>query len=475
MVKDKELIKECRDAWQKLSAFRRRRSRCKDFAYGRQWGDSVRLPSGRIVSEATQMYEAGRTPVTNNLIGRMIRQIVGYYRHLTGSGDGDHVSLESRPDAVMETDARSLEEFLISGMALQRVKGRRDGWLPGHDVSARSPERVFFRRFEEADGEDVRFIGMLHDVAVSSVLEHFGSRDCRRIGQILESATGSGGREAIPCVDTDIEFGRTDAEDLCRVVEVWRRRFMKILTLFDPITNTYLAGPCTVEAANNLRRINEEREQWSRPQVVANISYAEVWEQTWMLPDGLILQRNVCRGRQRPPIAIRLYPMLDGEVHSLVETVVDQQKFVNRLVGLLDEILGASAKGAVLYPVDQLPEGMTWEELRRLWASPSAILPFKRTSRSIQPRQISTGGSCSGATELLKTQLSLFDDISGSGGILSGSEKKATGAEMARLQRDSAQIAMLDTLAAFKAFTAARDRLRNANKKAETVPGYVNA
>ncbi len=53
-------------------------------------GDTVRLPSGRIVSEERHTIESGRTPVTNNLIGRMIKQMVGYYRHMTaGDGGGD--------------------------------------------------------------------------------------------------------------------------------------------------------------------------------------------------------------------------------------------------------------------------------------------------------------------------------------------------------------------------------------------------
>ena len=103
MTEDKRLIKECREAWDSLGWFRRRRRRCKDFAYGRQWGDTVRLPSGRIVSEERHMIENGRMPVTNNLIGRMIKQMVGYYRHMTagdgGGGDGG-VRLAGRFDAL---------------------------------------------------------------------------------------------------------------------------------------------------------------------------------------------------------------------------------------------------------------------------------------------------------------------------------------------------------------------------------------
>ena len=49
------------------------------------------------------------------------------------------------------------------------------------------------------------------------------------------------------------------------------------------------------------------------------------------------------------PFVFKLYPLTDGEVHSMVEDVIDQQKYVNRLITLVDHIMGASAKGALLY------------------------------------------------------------------------------------------------------------------------------
>lgn len=243
------------------------------------------------------------------------------------------------------------------------------------------------------------------------------------------------------------------------MVEVWRRRLVGVMRVYDRDSGDYVEGEYSAEAEERLRMLNEARASRRRSPLMDHVGQQERWEQTWLLPDGTVLDSCLAAPGEALPIVMRLYPMVDGEMHSMVETVIDQQKFVNRLVGLLDEILGASAKGAVLYPVDQLPDGMTWKELRRLWSSPSAILPFKRTSRSIQPRQLAGGGSCAGATELLKTQLSLFDDISGSGGIFSDGGRQAAGADMARLQRDGAAIAMLDILSAFREFTARRDRV----------------
>ncbi len=456
MITDKPLITECREAWEGLQWFRRRRRRCKDFAYGRQWGDSVRLPDGRIVSEERRMLEAGRPAVTNNLIGRMIKQIIGYYRHLSREeADADaRVALTGTFSRLEATDARALEEFLISGMAVQRVGREEDGWLPCDRVSNRSPERVFFRRFAEPDGADARFVGLLHDLSLSTLTERFAGSDSRGMDRIAGSFRRYRGA-SVPCMPGCVDFSEADIPDLTRVIEVWRLRYIKVMEIFDPSRGRLYTGVADAAASRRFEETNRRRKGKGQRPLAARTRRAEVWEESWLLADGTLLERAYHPRRTRLPIAMRLYPMVDGEVHSLVESVIDQQKFVNRLVGLLDEILGASAKGAVLYPVDQLPDGMTWQELRRLWSSPSAILPFKRTSKSIQPRQLSGGGSCSGATELLKTQLSLFDDISGSGGIFSGGGR-ADGADMARLQRDGAAIAMLDILSAFREFVKSR-------------------
>lgn len=460
MQQDPSLISACRQAWDALAPLRARRARCKDFAYGRQWDDTLRLASGRIVSERQQSIEAGRIPVTNNLIGRMLRQIIGHYRRLATASPGvspEGVALDATPTAAEEADARALEEFLISGVALQRVKGP-DPWLPGSEVAGYSPQKLFFQPFAQPDASDCRFVGLLHDLPLTLLATRFAGGDLDILGRLTLALRGSAAAW-VPGDAVVSVFDQSDYPGLIRVVEVWHRSAVPLCSVYDPSDGRLLEGEFNPSLPERLDALNRNRSLCGEPQIVARTRMRDCWQQSWLLPDGTLLARRTFDAASPLPIVMRLHPMVDGEVHSLVESVIDQQKFVNRLVGLLDEILGASAKGAVLYPVDQLPDGMTWAELRRLWSSPSAILPFKRTSKSIQPRQISAPGSCTGATELLRTQLALFDDISGSGGIISGSGRQAAGADMARLQRDGATIAILDILSAFREFTSRRDSL----------------
>lgn len=459
METDKNLIKTCREAWESLASFRRRRRRCRDFASGRQWDDSLRLSSGRLLTEGCRLEEEGRMPVTNNLIGRMVRRTLGQYRFMKSGQRDDSIRLASDPDEKEENDVRGLEEFLISGIALQRVKGP-DSWLPGAECVAVSPEKLFFSRFMQPDGSDCRMVGLLHDLPLSAIYARFGFNELSRLQAIMDAFSDASRSGVIPCEATETDFGVSDASGLCRVVEVWRLRPLPLLSVYDCENGICLCGICSESAFAELKRLAHLRERQKRGKLLWRIEVADCLEQSWLSPCGLLLDRRYFSAGRQVPIVMRLYPMIDGEVRSVVDGMIGQQKFINRLVTLLDEILAASAKGVVLYPTDQLPEGMTWAELRRIWASPSAVLPFRRTSKSVMPRQMSSSGDCSGASELLKTQLQLFDEISGAGE--SGSAVKAAGADVMRMQRQGAAIAMLDLLSAYNEFISRRDRVLEA-------------
>ena len=43
----------------------------------------------------------------------------------------------------------------------------------------------------------------------------------------------------------------------------------------------------------------------------------------------------------------KAYPFIDGEIHSFVADVIDQQRYTNRLITLNDWVIRASAKGVL--------------------------------------------------------------------------------------------------------------------------------
>ncbi len=442
MKEDKELLRRVSDAWMDLEPFRSRRERCKRFAYGDQWGDPVRLSDGRITSEEEAMSLRGSIPVTNNLIRRLIKGIVGRYRLMSNGGLGELRELGD-PTPQEENDARLLEEFLISGAAFMRVeKGRCRNVAAGE---------IFFRRFAESDGSDCRMIGMLHEMPAGEATRRFSQGNPRRAAEILARTASRSGGSLLP---------DAAAYGCSRVAEVWELTEDAMIAVHDPLTGEYAMSPCTPDHAAALEDANARRRSRGKRELNHGICCTPRWQETWLGADGCVLSRRLHAPGRSHPFLMRLYPYIDGEVHSLVEDLLCQQKYVNRLVTLLDDVISNSAKGVLLFPADQLPEGFTWKEMRRLWAHPGGIIPYKRTSRTQTPQQVHTHGTFEGAREMLVTQLAILDEVGGLPSVTSRGETNIQrGAEAMRRESENGIIAILDILSAFRSLIARRDRM----------------
>lgn len=455
---DKELLRLVRRSWEDASPLRSTRRRLKAFAYGRQWGDTTVAPDGRRLTEAQRAREEGRTPITNNIIRRMIKSIIGHYSHLSPStNDSSNAGEGTTFRPLCERDARTLEELLISGCAIQYVDPESG------DIDNISPDRFIFRRFSRSDASDCTLIGCLRDMPLDDVLMRYSGRSPERAAELRDAyRNADSGASPFPMLSEAAanDLNTASLPGTVRVIEVWHRSSVELLRVHDPLTADYTMAETS--RLDTLRRLNKRRERRGEPPLSITYDIAQAWEGTWLTPDGAILDRCVA---PRHPFAVRFYPMIDGEVHSAVEDVVDQQKLVNRLVSTLDQIIAASAKGVLLYPADQLPDGFTWKDVRRIWSNPSGILPFKRTSRTLMPHQVSNAGNSSGATELLRTQLQLFDEISGATSSFRSRLSANAGEGVLRAEMENALISMLDILNTFQEFLQSRDKLVKATIK----------
>lgn len=451
-------LEEASEAWHSLAQLRERRERFKNFAYGRQWDDRIRLADGRVLTEERASVENGRIPLTNNLIRQMIKSIVGRYRYMRSRADDDESrSVESfrltdTADSFAEPDARALEEFLISGVAVQRVMTGNEDYSPRR-IENISPQRIFFAPFTQSDASDCRMVGMLRDLSPDTALRIYGTTPQRR-SELAELFTGRVAGYGVEGGVTD--FSTPAVAGCVRIVEMWKREETRMLRCLDTEKMRRFTLPSDSGSHDRLERINRARRDAGRTGIAVREEHLSTWVQRVMTPSGTLIHTSRAL---RHPFVLSLYPYIDGEVHSLVEDVVSQQKYVNRLITLLDDVLAASAKGVLLYPTDQLPDGLTWTDIRRIWASPGGILPYRRTARNVAPVQVQSQGTSAGAVEMLRTQLQLFEEISGTSGSVRGKTSSAAGADMLRAEMENANISMLDILAAFHSFTHRRDEL----------------
>ena len=153
---------------------------------------------------------------------------------------------------------------------------------------------------------------------------------------------------------------------------------------------------------------------------------------------------------------VKFYPLIDGEVHSFVEDVIDQQKYINRLIVTIDHIMNCSAKGVLLFPVEQLPPGVGWDKVTENWAQADGVIPI--TGRSPQmPQQVISNSGNTDAHHLLDVQLKLFREVSGVSDALAGQVTGARGAEMLESQVRNATISLSDIFKTFGDFMSKRN------------------
>lgn len=450
------------EAYRRMSGLRSNRERMKNYAYGRQWNDRVVDPiTGESMTEGDMARQAtGRDPLTNNLIRQMVKTIIGRFRYMRAKepiADRNMTHLYSF-NSLDEIDSRAMEEFLMSGCIIQRVAAerRRDGSL-NHYVDNVSPADFFINTINDPRGWDTELIGMLHDLSLPDVESRFGNNDPKKIAIIRHAFSADCG---------DSRFFRSPT-GRCRVIEVWTLESIRTARILDPESMDYREITVTPAAAEKIRSDEQKRREAGLSPLRVNYSRVNRWHGRFFAPDGTMISHVVSQlSSGEHPFVVKFYPLIDGEVHSFVEDIVDQQRQINRLLVVSDNILSTAAKGVLMYPTRAKPDFISWHDIARRWAVCGSLIPYEPVAGGDMPKQITSSGLDAGVTTLLDTQMKLIRDISGVGSVISGGNSvSGTGADSLAAQVDNATIALNDLFATFADFIARRD------KKASDLPG----
>ncbi len=450
------------EAWCAGAELRSRRNRYKLYTYGRQWSDMVRHTDGRIMEEGEIAALSGRRPLTNNMIRQLVKCVIGNFRNTMAERGTDSCVNRSvaERNCLNELDCRMLEEFLISGCAIQRIVSEKRMAGNGIWIDNVSPESFFVNRFTDPRGLDIELAGMLHSMSLREVLIRFGGADATKMRRLSEIF-----REVQPAPISGATGNSTatsffEAPDhRCRVIELWTLESRNILKCHDADNARYFIIPAG--RRKDIARINTLRRRNGGEAINMVARTTMRWHCRYMAPSGEILDEfDSPYSHGRHPFAVKFYPLTDGEVHSFVEDIIDQQRYINRLITLMDHVMSVSAKGVLLFPIDQKPENMTWDDIGRKWAMCDGIIPYQRGYGEGEPKQIISSGEQSGAYNLLNLQMQLFRQISGVSDALQGHMPvHNTSAAMYDAQIRNSSIAILDILDSFNAFRRQRDEI----------------
>lgn len=479
-----DVLMEAQHYWNQMDRFRKDRERNKRYTYGEQWGDKVCI-DGKQITEEEYIKRQGNVPLKNNLIRRLVRNVLGVYRSQSKeptctARDRDEQKLGETMSTILQCNmqlnrmsevyARTMEEFLISGFVVHR---KSFGWRNGKEdcwTDYVQPNNFFIdNNMRDFRGWDVSVLGEVHDVSFGQLCEQFATcpEDFQRLRQIYTLASR---REYLSSFAEHFGYSRlnnydflfTTDPDRCRVIEVWRKEQKPRYRCHD-----YLNGDIykidIEDFHKEVTAVNEARIEQAResgmdledvPLVKATWFMDDYWYFYYLTPFGDILKEGETPFEHRShPYVFKAYPFIDGEIHSFVSDVIDQQRYTNRLVTMYDWIMRASAKGVLLMPEDCLPAGVSMEDIAESWAEFNGVIVYKPSTSGQLPHQVANNSTNIGIQELLNLQLKFFEDISGVNGALQGKPGfSGQSASMYSQQTQNATTSLLDLLESFTYF-----------------------
>ena len=480
-----DVLMEAQHYWNQMDDFRHDRERNKRYTYGFQWDDIICV-DGKKMTEEDYIKTQGSVPLKNNLIRRLVRNVLGVYRSqlkepTCTARDRDEQKLGETMSTILqcnmqlnrmnEVNARSMEEFLISGFIVHR---KSYGWRNDKEdcwTDYVQPNNFFIdNNMRDFRGWDVTCLGEIHDVSFGQLCEQFAHtpQEYRRLKEIYKWAAR---REYIASYAERFGYSRLENYDFlltsepgrCRVIEVWRKEQKPRYRCHD-YQNGDIFKIEVSDYEEQVANVNRERMQMAKeagmpedevPLIKATWFVDDYWYFYYLSPFGDILKEGETPFEHGShPYVFKAYPFIDGEIHSFVADVIDQQRYTNRLITLYDWIMRASAKGVLLMPEDCLPDGVSMEDIAESWAEFNGIIVYKPSQSRQVPQQVANNSTNIGITELLNLQLKFFEDISGVNGALQGKPGfSGQSASMYNQQVQNSTMSLLDMLECFSQFT----------------------
>lgn len=471
LARDEDLLGRAMECWESWGDFRKERVRCKQFTYGDQWRDMV-YDRGAMVREEDLIRAQGNMPLKNNLIRRLVRNVLGVYRNrweqpsvkardsaesLRAAAVNKLLECNGSVNRIEEVYARTMEEFLISGLAVHKKwyglrDGRVDCW-----TDMVSPDRFFMDSgSRDFRGGDLTMIGEVHEMRPDDLACCFAS-------------TPGHADSLLALYGTSL----SDRRSRCRVWEVWERRRGFRLDCHDRLKGT--RRTVSLDDEQSVRRENMRRAEEGLPLIETNWMPVDIWEYSFLAPGGEIIAHGPSPyDHGSHPYVYKAYPYIDGEIHSFVNDIIDQQKLTNRLISMYDWVLRASAKGVLLFPEGALPDGCDMADVLDEWSRFDGVIVYKPKPGVPLPQQVSSKASDIGITGLLEIQMKMMEDISGVNGALQGKlDNGSMSGTLYSQQTENSLSALADILKSFEDFTKRATAVDVANIRQFYTPSRI--
>lgn len=491
-------------AYCRLQNFRDMRRECVDYAYGRQYNKTI-VYNGKRMRKEEYMKEKGIPVLQNNILGKLKRVVQGQFRlndtaPVCSAPDPNEKEYAEAWSTLLrqnmkmnqrsELDARTFEEFILSGMAIYKISwAYRNGKMDAFTDYV-NPNFAFWPHSFDFNLNDIRFCGLLHDLDFSEVLAKFSHSEeddntlrniynhCLDQEYIASQYSTDRRNNDISQTDfyTPSEYGK------CRVIELWTKERRRAWFCIDPEESEPYYVPYDEEELikqKNLERIElnikhnpdgsymlgpdgeplyfMDMDQYKKDHLIKYERRIEIyWYYRYLSPDGYTLEEGVSPywngGENFHPFVFKPYPYIDGEFHPFISEMMPAQDYFNYYLIALDFYIRNAAKGVLMIDEESLTDEMSIEEIADQYVRTNGVIIYTSKKGGRAPETKTANSIPGGFDYFIQLSRSLTEDVSGIQPALQGKREGNSSGVMYQAQISQASASILDLIRTFNSF-----------------------
>lgn len=482
-----QLLTRAENAWQTLYDLRKRRERNINYCFIDQWSDWVYDEKGKLVRESSRIAKrTGGVALQNNHLIKIVHSLSGLY----SKQSTEPVCFARSPNCDEKADVMTnalqanwqnnmmpdilvseMEEMLYGGMSVVMEEWTTINGVEDAYTFVIEPSHFYF----ESAGidplhRDVELIGHFEDYSLGALAARFARSkyDYKQLEYIYapyiarQQSILPNGQQTDKLKDP---YWDVSDRDMCRVYHVWtkehklRYRCKDIMDFDQPLYRIEPEQLPLVTAENEARLAQAEAAGMAREDVPL-IEYTPVFDTYWhyqaLAPGGLILEEyDSPYEHGSHPYTFKIYEYINGDVIPYMSPVIDQQRYINRLVTLFDIVIQASAKGITMIPKSCVPDSMSEDEFARsIRETGNFIFYDDKEGRSMnKPEVVVSNTNMTGITDMLQLQLGFIPDITSVSEALQGkTAKSGTSASRYALESQNSTTSVSALLLKFGSF-----------------------
>lgn len=482
-----QLLTRAENAWQALYDLRKRRERNINYCFIDQWSDWVYDEKGKLVRESLRIAKrTGGVALQNNHLIKIVHSLSGLY----SKQSTEPVCFARSPNCDEKADVMTnalqanwqnnmmpdilvseMEEMLYGGMSVVMEEWTTINGVEDAYTFVIEPSHFYF----ESAGidplhRDVELIGHFEDYSLGALAARFARSkyDYKQLEYIYapyiarQQSILPNGQQTDKLKDP---YWDVSDRDMCRVYHVWtkehklRYRCKDIMDFDQPLYRIEPEQLPLVTAENEARLAQAEDAGMAREDVPL-IEYTPVFDTYWhyqaLAPGGLILEEyDSPYEHGSHPYTFKIYEYINGDVIPYMSPVIDQQRYINRLVTLFDIVIQASAKGITMIPKSCVPNNMSEAEFARsIRETGNFIFYDDKDGRSMnKPEVVVSNTNMTGITDMLQLQLGFIPDITSVSEALQGkTAKSGTSASRYALESQNSTTSVSALLLKFGSF-----------------------